>query len=334
MTPADIAMRNAFDEGVQYARSPTKMATTATPLLARHPGYNLTTFELRSQNSSDIVERPATPHLTLHQFRKFQQSPFYSSSPDDDYKRVRRKQSFEHLAQPPFNSAPRLEPVTSLSHSVHSTSPQNFLPSLLPPLPLTPVPRPGTAAPSLSSTVDTLQSTPTHTPIQYAGTPFGQWRDFERVEPNEPIRTKRKFKQLKLAKRLPHHVAQHDGSGAVWQVHAAVVDIGAGERSLTDLREGASGSSGGFYQGGTREQPVWHSSGRKGKLVRFEGLDKKSSGGAAGVPGSETSRPSKGKEPTLTSSYSLSKFQFPVPPGHDWAGTLGEPCSRSHQLAH
>ena len=326
MTPADLAMKNALDESVRYANSPPAMASAAHPLMAGQPERNVTSFELQSRNSSDPVgpslTRPVTPHVTLHQFRQWQQSPALSSSPDLDYKRVRRKPSFTDLVRRPYDLARLPAQTTSFSPSLHPSSPQNFLPSLLPPVPLTPTPRPSTTSPSLSSTVDTLQSTPTHTPIQHGGWPLGPWGGFDRVELSEPIRTKRKFPQFKQAKRLPHITAHDGGGGGIWEVHAAVVDLGdVYTGDLEAFSEEARAQASGVGTSGEERLP---SSGRKGRTVRFEGVETdESSSGNEESRVSEPPRPDQEKEPSLTSSFSLSKFNFPEPPRSAWTGTFG-----------
>ena len=334
MTPADLAMRSAFDESVRYVRSPPDMASAATPLLASEPEFNLTTLEPRAHRSSENVgpslSRPVTPHVTLHQFRKHQQSPAPFSLPDLDYKRVRRKQSFTSLICPSFDLAPLPVPSTSSSPAVHSGPSHNLLPSLLPPLPLDLVPRPSTTSPSLSSTVDTLQSTPTHTPIQQDSSPFEQWRGFERFGLSEPIRTKRKFSQFKQAKRLPHHTAQRSSADCVWQVYAAVIDVG--DRSVDDLRqeaddqvissEGDSGSQRAAQAGAEERVSV-----KKGRSVRFEGVGPESGSEAEESRVSESLKSNREKDSTLSSNLSLLKSNFPTPPGQAWAGTFGKSFS-------
>ena len=299
MTPADLAMKSALYEGVRFANSPPAMPSANMPLLEDYAEANLTTFELRGPESSETLglslSRPVTPHLTLHQFRKLQQSPAPSSSSDHNYQRLRRKESFAKLGRGPFEPVPLPGQNASSSPSIHSKSSYDLLPSLLPPLPLAPIPRPSTTSPSLSSTVDTLQSTPTHTPTQHDSSTFGPRRGCELVELAEPIRTKRKFTQLKQAKRLPHHTSQYPGGG-VWQVHAAVFDLGGGDiGDFKDLgREASVHRVGASSERGLRREPEARagveSSGRKGRAVRFEGFESESSGEAEHSRTSETSQ--------------------------------------------
>lgn len=306
------------------------MGAASSPSLARDPERNVTTFTLRSKKSSEstglILNTPGTPHLTIHQFRQFQQSPALSS-PDLDFKRVRRKKSCAHLSRASFESAPSLPPTTSSVPSSHTNSSQNFLHSLLPPLPSTPVPRPGTKAPSLSSTVDTLQSTPTHTPVHHGGPIVGLWRDFERVGLGEPIRTKRKFPLFKRAKRLPHYTAPGGGDGAVWEVHAVVVDISgvAASRGREALEKGDLIDS-------AKEVEASKSSRKKGRSVRFKGINDENDNKYSRVRHSSHSEAE--KDASLSSSFSLSKFAFPEPPIRTLSGTFGKssPSTDRHAL--
>ena len=328
MTPADLAMRNALDESVRYARSPPTTASPATPLLTGQHERNVTSFEPRhhqmSEDPAPSVIRPDTPHFTLRQFRKFQLSPSHTSSPALDHKRVRRKQSFASLFHPSFDSASWPLSSTFSSHSVYAPSSQSAPSPLLPSSSLEPEPLSDIDSPSLCSDVDTLQSTPTHTPVQYGRPLFERRRVVERVELKEPIRTKRKFASVKQPKRLPH-----GGGGSTWQVYAAVVDIGSGS-SLEDLRQEAvhvTSAKGegddsvlGAAQAGAEEQLK----GRKGRSVRFEGLESESSSEAEGSGLSRSLPTNHQRDATQSSSFSLSKFKFPEPPSHTWGGTFGK----------
>ena len=319
-------MKMALDESVQYhALSTPDMQ--AIPLVTGQPLYNLTGYELNTRKFSQTYEPLLSTPTTLHplplRIRKSQQaSPQYSTR-DLDYKRVRRKQSFSQLFSHSFEAAR----PTSFTSSAFSTSVQSSLPQLLPPLPLTPGFRSATSSPSLSSTVDTLQSTPTHTPIQSAGVVFQPLWESEKVGLSEPIRTKRKFSQFKRAKRLPHHKIPREESGVIWQVHAAVVDVGDGYRrgSVQRSVDAAHGEAGGASEeraasGGREVQSS--SGGKAGRTVRFEGLEVPSSNSEEEVSG--LVQPSQEKDLTQTSSFSLSKFKFPPPPGYAWEGTFGK----------
>lgn len=332
MTPADLAMKAALDESARYARSPPAAAPAANPLVGRTSHPNVTSLGPRlgkSPDPADTSSRPTTPHVTLHQYHKLQHSPA-PSSPDLDYKRVRRKQSFETLIRLPPGPLPLPAPHTSSSILPYSSSSKSLLPSLLPPLPPTQLPQPSTYSPSLSSTVDTLQSTPTHSPIHRVFWPLGQGEEPEQGRLSEPIRTKRKFLPLKQAKRLPHHSAHHGAGECTWEVHAAVVDVGfgTGESSDSEDEDAPQGVI-------TASERTWdripdlgtdeRATRRHGRIVRFQDLETEESSNAAEDDALRQPPPREtAKQPSLTSSISLSRFQFPAPPGSHWEGTFGE----------
>ncbi|KAF2170120.1 hypothetical protein M409DRAFT_19726 [Zasmidium cellare ATCC 36951] len=293
------------------------------------------------------------PQLTLHDYHKLQQSPL-SASPDFDTRRVRRKPSVANLAVTPAQAGSPWPSISTSPHFIHSFAPHPLLLSSLPPPPATPRPRPNTASPSLSSTVTTLQSTPTHTPVHRGGSSFEQRRVNERIELTEPIRTKRKFDSLKQAKRLPRR-AHGGGSGdnqqsierdgAIWEVYAAVFEPSAVYQDFAsdqpDLSEQSS------EQSLLQPAPLFaHQSvppNATTRTVRFRETEpiadeqdhEVEAAAAAGRADFSTpsARSREEKDTAATSSYSLSKFQFPVAPGqNNWSGTLGhltEPNSPS-----
>ena len=326
MTPADRAMKMALDESVQYHALSTP-DLQAIPLVTGQPLYNLTGYELNTRKFSQAYEPLLSTPTTLHplplRIRKSQQaSPQYSTR-DLDYKRVRRKQSFSQL----FSRSLEAARPTSSKSSAYSTSVQSLIPQLLPPLPLTPSFWSASSSPSLSSTVDTLQSTPTHTPIQTTGVGFQPLWESEKVGLREPIRTKRKFSQFKRAKRLPHHTIPGEQSGVIWRVHAAVIDVGGGYRhgsvqGSVDAARRVSGEAS-EERAATSGREIQGSGGsRAGRTVRFEGLEAPSSNSEEET--SELVQPSQEKDLTQTSSFSLSKFKFPPPPGYAWDGIFGK----------
>ena len=332
MTPADVAMKAALDESAQYADSPPATASSANPLVGRTSQLNFTSLGPHFGKSSDHVEtssRPSTPHITIHQFHRLQHSPV-PSSPHIDYKRVRRKQSFPSLARLPSEENQSLTHHTSYSTSLNARSSKSLRPLLLPPLPPTQLPHSSPYSPSLSSTVDTLQSTPTHSPIQRVFWPLGPWSGVEQGGYSEPIRTKRKFLPLKQAKRLPHHSVHRTEGESTWEVYAAVIDIGLDEGDLDDLEAEVDEhvSEGRHEEALVRSldrKSISQTSRRKGKIVRFEDSE---SEGASDSDADSTTSPhvppvDATKAPALSSSLSLSKFQFSAPPGSSWEGTFG-----------
>ena len=157
-----------------------------------------------------------------------------------------------------------------------------------------------------------------------------QWGGVEQGGFSEPIRTKRKFLPFKQAKRLPHHSAHHGESEGTWEVHAAVVDIGVAIGDLGEFEGEEAGHVASAKSERAERRCPWvggeeGSSRRKGRLVRFEGVETEEKGSGTEDPASpESPLLEKEKEPTLTSSFSLSKFKFPAPPGSNWEGTFGK----------
>lgn len=284
------------------------------------------------------------PHhhsLTLHDYHKLQQSPHLPASPDFDNRRVRRKPSVANLVVAPAQEGFPWTSTSASPHLIHSSAPHPLLLSSLPPPPTTPRPRANTASPSLSSTVTTLQSTPTHTPVLRGGSNFEQRRLNERIELKEPLRTKRKFDSLKKAKRLPRRADGGGGAsgqqsierdGAIWQVYAAVFEPSAVYQDFDeDLSEQSSGQS--WLQPAPLFAHQSQPPNAKTRTVRFRETDPTAdpqAPGATAAAAAESTTPStwsrEKEEATATSSYSLSKFQFPAPPGQDnWSGTFGMP---------
>jgi hypothetical protein len=103
------------------------------------------------------------------------------------------------------------------------------------------------------------------------------------------VASKRKFIPLRQAKRLPRRAS------GTWCVYAAVIEQGpeAVEQQAEQTR---------------------------GRSVRFAGISSiDSSIGAEALH--------EQKAPTTDSTYTLSKFKFPEPPGHTWTETFGESSS-------
>ena len=298
------------------------------------PDSHLTSFEPRPHTLATSYTPPVgqsvapQSHYTLHQFRKQQLSPVLSSPIDLDYKRVRRKPSFSPTDQHP-PTAPSPSPIITSHHpQAHLSSHGHLLPSLLPPTPLTPTSRAAISSPSLSSTVDTLPSTPSQTPLQHEEAAFGRWWRPERAELSEPLRSKRKL-SFKQAKRLPHPQDGWAGRGGssssgIWQIHAAIIEHPTDDenfRNFDSVRQVRGHVTSEQHSDTATQHHEIHSSpgARKERVVRFE---------------EETGEPElndadqQSSQDALTSSYSLSKFKFPAPPGQHWTGTFGKSCER------
>ncbi|KAK5171180.1 uncharacterized protein LTR77_004324 [Saxophila tyrrhenica] len=327
MTPADRAMKNAFDESVQQVRSPPRMASASQPLLAWDPERDLTS----SRPDKFPLSKPAdqwraavvAPHYTHDQFRKLQSSPPLASTPDIDYKRVRRKPSSFNLSRGQRKPDNWPLATTPFSPSL-SASPPPSLSSLDPPPSLVPHLRPGATSPSLASTIDTSPSTPLHAHFQHSESPSDLRSSFARIELDQPIRTKRKFPSLSRAKRLPRYTAlgQGSGSGSVWEVHAAVIDLGAiGIAGVDGIAHRAETSHVTKVQ--TKQPDHPRPSARKGLSVRFEDAPATSTKATQASPDSQHTRSVEDEDRSHTSTYTLSKFKFPAPPGYDWTGAFG-----------
>lgn len=258
--------------------------------------------------SLHLLDHLDSPQLTLHDFHKFQHSPVLASSPELEYRPLRRKASALDLttAQTRYTD-PAIywpddavwTPSLILPRTPHTTSHSDFSPFPLHHRPLTPRPRTYTASPSLSSTVDTIQSSPFQTPVYQGRSRIGYEEEEQRTGFSEPIRFKRKFDSLKRAKRLPHSISDSStGQGELWEVYAKVLSV---EEDIEQVAERVEL--------------------RKGKSVRFTtATDKENSVSRTSAEGIQEKR---GGHPT--SSVSLSRLDWPLPPSHDnWQGTFGE----------
>ncbi|CAK3755153.1 Hypothetical predicted protein [Lecanosticta acicola] len=296
------------------------MAYTAVPpALATVPSafsFNTSAFECPQTNASpraSAYRRPETPQLTLHEYRRFQQSPVLSASPELDHRRLRRKASSANLAGSPLATAFAWGPSSSLPDRVESQASRSFLPSFLPPPPTTPEVRPATGSPSLSSTVTTLQSTPTHTPDCRRVSAYPHETHHQHAQCAVPISSKRKFTSFQHAKRFPRRAdsSSTEGGNGLWEVYAEVFDLAQsdGEGAAAHVTVDRE-SSGKLWEPTDTAEPV----ARRERCVRFEGV-----GDLAGNAGDSAAAASIGeeKDSTATSTFSLSKFEFPAPPGHD-----------------
>ncbi|KAF7186030.1 hypothetical protein HII31_12631 [Pseudocercospora fuligena] len=272
-----------------------------------------------SNDSFISLYRHDSPQLTLHDFHKFQQSPVLSAPPEFDFKRLRRKPSTPDLAAAPLGYTDHWSPSAILPRQTHSLSQQSPITPSFSPLPVTPRLRPSTTSPSLTSTVTTLQSTPAQTPIYRAAAPQERGWEDDHLEVSDHIRTKRKFEPLRRAKRLPRQRVDSSGSGQgadeLWEVHAAVFDPPLDEK---------------WFKGVSRltEQDHQHAHRQKHKFqheragVHQQVNENPPSNSEAPTPEAWHAQHQQAHFPT--SSLSLSKFDFPNPPGRDnWEGTFG-----------
>jgi hypothetical protein len=326
------------------ALPPFTMATPATALLADFD------FDLTSHTQANpLVPRPPTPDPrrtpTPHPPRR----PYPASPPTEGQRRLRKKPTAIFVGSEPPGQATAHKPCSieagpffDASHSLHHT-----LPSLLPLLPSTPSPR-FAASPSLSSSGTTVQSSPTLTPTS---------GHFTSSYSERPISTKGldsfrtwdynqgKF-GLRRAKRLPH---REEG---LWEVHAVV--------QVSEVSEGCGGSGGiSQRQGqgqGQHKHYEWCAQQQRQTGVSATSLPQESAisnSATTEKPSAQSrvpancnnathqdtrlegyhglySQPTKRKTQALeSSSFSLSKYHFPAPPGDYRIGLSGEYIMRT-----
>ncbi|EMC98713.1 hypothetical protein BAUCODRAFT_145746 [Baudoinia panamericana UAMH 10762] len=266
-----------------YSRPLDQLSPPATPSSADHHGDPIT-----------------SPSSTLWTWR--------SASPP-----LRRKASTKDLTSAAYSDLFVDRYVTGPTPTLAPLPAAYLRPSLLPAFPpQSPHQQRSLSSPSLSSTISTLHSTPAHSP-QPCGV-AGQGPPSQR----SGITTKRKFLALKPSKRLPRQAEQQ------WCVYAAVIDTGSydlGSRpaaSDPELRAAGNQAEG----GGCGNGPVWAAesgnTNRKigGRSVRFAGLAQSSSGSAEPSSGED-------KVSSRESTYTLSKYRFPIPPNYNWTDTFG-----------
>ncbi|EME82965.1 uncharacterized protein MYCFIDRAFT_174466 [Pseudocercospora fijiensis CIRAD86] len=289
-------------------------------------------LDAHASNDSFIsLYRHDSPQFTLHDFHRLQRSPVLSAPPEFDLKRLRRrrKPSTPHLAAAPLSYTDHWSPSAILPSQAHSLSQHSPAIPSFPPLPLTPRLRPSTTSPSLTSTVTTLQSTPAQTPICRAAAPQERdWAD-DHLEVGDHIRTKRKFEPLRRAKRLPRQRVDSGGSGQdedeLWEVHAAVFDPPLDEKLFRGLSRLTEQNH--QHQHLQRQK---HSSQHERAGDHQQVNEDPPSNSEAPAPESWHAPPPQQQQGQIatSSSLSLSKFDFPNPPGRDnWEGTFGKSTS-------
>lgn len=323
------------------------MATPATSLLADFD-FDLTP---RAEAPPLVPPRPPTPDPRRTPTPRLQR-PLYRSvssfSTDNNRRRLRKKPTAIFVGQQTENRSPSFWPcaddVEPLNgHQYHS---HHTLSSLLPLFPSTPSPR-FAASPSLSSGGSTIQSSPTVTPTTaHFSSSYNDSRptakDPTTLDPWEQNESKY---GLRRAKRLPHR------DQGLWEVHA-VVHIGEGEKG-----SGSSGSrleheqqsdyynwclqqqqQSGILETGPAKEPLIGAT-LKTPHARTSNIVKRRTTNSDTRPKgfhgifSESTRREGGLRKVSevpSSTYTLSKFHFPAPPGDYRIGLSGKRIACSH----
>lgn len=306
---------------------PISMATPATSLLAGFD-FNLTSQTPRLPADPAPPKRPPTPDPRHTPRPRTPHSPYHSSSSlpgGEPQRRLRRRPTAIFVGSDAQPQKPAHWPCSTETEPllVSQYPSEPTLTPLLPLPPSTPSPRFATS-PSLSSSGTTVQSSPTLTPTTAH---FGG----SCSEPKQPTQAPEVFHardirkgtvDLRRAKRLPHR------EQGVWEVHA-VVHVSSGNLGKEGQQgEKDQGDQGGLQQGGhlttetsqqlpasdhqdpVRNNPRYRPRRHKG----FQGIHSESASREGGLR----------TAPELdTSSYSLSKFHFPAPPGNYYVGSGG-----------
>jgi len=324
------------------------MATPETALLADFD------FDLTSNaNATPPVPRPPTPDprrtLTPHPPRR-PKPPTLST--DTAPKRLRKKPTAIFIGSEPKSQdvaykpcQGEAQPFFDFARPSHHT-----LPSLLPLLPSTPSPR-FASSPSLSSSATTVQSSPTLTPTtpHFASSYSEPQPDTKSFEAFNTWNYNQGTFGLRRAKRLPHR------EQGLWEVHA-VVHVGEDGRDCGGSSSSGIGQGQGQGQGTSSHRHYeWcmqqqrqagfqatslppdsvatklateRSSAQKKpsvnqnnatprdiKLESFHGIHSESTRREGGLRKTQTGE---------SSNFSLSKYQFPAPPGDYRVGLSGE----------
>ncbi|KAK5744375.1 hypothetical protein LTR17_002085 [Elasticomyces elasticus] len=282
------------------------MSSPNMPLLGhmQHSDANVTSPRL-PRNFSKPFASPSSPVFshTVHEIQNdFDAHPLFTWPTPTSSPPLRRKSPYIDLVATDYGKLAVSDTVTRVPARLAPIErPQQLAPSLL--QACSPVQQrqqqlyPPTS-PSLASSITTLQSTPTHSPLTPGGAEF--------EEESVQISTKRKF-PFSLAKRLPRHITDE------WFVYATVVDKDIGRAGHSGESDSESESEG--EVGEAEEVPLVTD--KKGRAVRFAGVEKDTSSSI------EQSTSGEDKTTANDSTFTLSKFKFPPPPGHNWSGTFG-----------
>ncbi|KAK1823997.1 hypothetical protein LTR12_001530 [Friedmanniomyces endolithicus] len=285
---------------------PLAMPSPTSPHLGQYLDHNVTTRSPRNFSKPFAsLSSPTTPH-SEHEIHDLERHSIFSSwqIPHSTSPPLRRKPSHIDLAATDYGQLSGADVVTLASSRLAPIRPQQqqqLAPALLPAFsPVQQQQLPTPRSPSLSSSITTLQSTPTYSPVLPGGGPFDQWQSAAFTQ----VSSKRKFPFTK-AKRLPRRAV------SAWCVYAAVIEQGIEkEFEVSDSTVESESEA----ERDSEEQRIEVG---RGRSVRFAEPEKENSSGA------EQSTSGEEKDATTGSTYTLSKFKFPQPPGHTWAGSFG-----------
>lgn len=317
------------------------MAAPATTLLA---GFD---FDLTSHTRANpAIPRPPTPDPrrtpTPHPPRR----PRSSLPSDSGRKRLRKKPTAIFVGSESITSLPAYKPCPSEAKPFYDLGYASYptLPSLLPLLPSTPSPRFATS-PSLSSSGTTVQSSPTLTPTtaHFESSYIEPQPDTKDSDVLSPWDNNQGKFGLRRAKRLPRR------EQGLWEVHAVVhvgeeskefgsgEGIGKGQRQhehyewcMRQQRQAGLLGTSLPHQSDRNDSSATatrSSVGGNGPVNRNDAtVPENTQEGFHGIY-SESSRREGGlrKTPGVeSSSFSLSKYHFPAPPGDYRIGLSGE----------
>jgi hypothetical protein len=322
------------------------MATPETALLAD--------FDFDLTSATPHVPRPPTPDPrrtpTPHPPRR---SKPHTIPTDAGPKRLRKKPTAIFVGSEPKDQDQAYKPCQSEAQPFFDFARplHHALPSLLPLLPSTPSPR-FASSPSLSSSATTVQSSPTLTPTtpHFASSYSEPQADTKSFEAFNTWNYNQGRFGLRRAKRLPHR------EQGLWEVHA-VVHIGEDDRDggsssgngqETGQHQGQSSHKhyewcvqqqrqAGFLATSLPSEPVatniatakTSSARNKPSVIQNNATPRDSILESFHGIHSESTRREGALRKTQTgesSNFSLSKYQFPAPPGDYRVGLSGK-CS-------
>ncbi|KAI7229769.1 hypothetical protein KC330_g7274 [Hortaea werneckii] len=293
------------------------MDSSTLPLLSWHLDVNLSSQPSTRNFSKPLCSSPSPPrstHSAELESRLFLPSPSFTSSNNTTNKYLKRKPSTRDLnARPSYFCPSGVQLAEKSSPRSGSTTEERGTPSQ-PPLPSTPTYPSSIPSPSLTSTISTLQSSVLGTPVPVG---CGPQRGYQWSASREeaPVRYKRKFPNIKQAKRLPRQRA----SGGEWCVYAAV-DAGGDYKPQINLDEKTSLPTTCSKSESAFKAAIPTTGSRTADRRASFDHDSPSITEATKTSGHRTA----------DSTFSISKFKFPAPPSRDWIGTFGHLDTATH----